>query len=140
MRLLPADTAERFLLFGTFFGLGFVGFGPTGFEVLGSRPRLQYLTVGKGDLLDAPAGFAVPEWPETDGNFIPRFERVPPPAVSDHVDGSLGLPNPMRHFAVIARYVEPQEAMRIGPQPVHDCPLHGNGLRGIKHRIGMVGE
>ena len=81
-------------------------------DVLGRG--FQHLAVGKGDVQNAAARFAVLERTQADGEFVAGFEGVPPPTLSDHVDGGLRLADPMRHLPILIGYVEPQQAMRIG--------------------------
>jgi hypothetical protein len=104
------------------------------------RREKQRLAVGEHSLQDTPKWLAILDWFQSDGNFIPRLEGLPTPAIVGHGYGILSLPDPMYHLAVITLDVELKEAMGIGPVPFRDGSLQSEFFSGIERRVAVVRE
>jgi hypothetical protein len=46
----------------------------------------------------------------------------------------------MHELAIITFYIEPEEAVWIGPKPFGDCSLHCDFFPDVEHRVRVVRE
>src|SRR4029077_18242708 len=92
----------------------------------------QLLSIGEHDRQQPPERPAIPDWLQSDGNFIARLKGLLGITGRDDVGSTLSLDDPVYRLAVFIFDVEPQKAMRIGPKPFRDGTLQSKFFRGVE--------
>jgi hypothetical protein len=104
----------------------------------GAKSAAYFLAIGEHDLNDTPDRPAILDWHYSDANLIPRLHGLFRPTIVDHVRRIAGLGKPMFDVTLVVCDVEPQNAMRIGPEPFDHCSLHGNFFRRVERCAAMM--
>src|SRR5512138_3406670 len=100
----------------------------------------QRRAVGKYDAQQTSQRPAILAWFKRDSHDVSDFERLLGEPLGQDIGAALRLHSPVHHLAVIARGVEPQEAMGIGPEPFDNGPLHRDFLSHVELRGAVVCE
>src|SRR5262249_4949005 len=72
------------------------------------------------------------DWLERDRHLVSCLEALLAESLGQYVRPALHLDGPMHYLTISARGVEPQEAMRIAPEPFGDRPLHRDFLSDVE--------
>ena len=98
----------------------------------------QLLSAGQHNLRDAPDGLAILNRDHRHRDFISRLERRFGPTLVTHGGGIFRLCAPVHDLSVFILYVELEDAMGIGPEPLGNSPFEGNRLLRVVSRVAMM--
>src|SRR6266850_3627457 len=101
--------------------------------------RTQHVTIGKLNLDDAPDRLAALDRPHGHRDLVSCLEAPDAPPAVDHVGRITRFHDPAHRLPVLTFYVELQEGVRIGPDPLHDGAFQHKALcRVVLERSGSM--